>query len=236
MTVPALCALALLVVASDLASAQAKQPTLSSDGTFKGRKVADVMSFRGAPWLERATRPDEENPRLMLDQLPIKEGDTVVDMGCGSGYYARLLSLRVGPTGKVLCVDIQPEMIALAKQTAKDAGLKNIEFVLSTPDDPKLQPGSIDLILLVDVYHEFADPQPMLDAMLESLSPEGVAALAEYRLEGETAAWIKIDHRMSIDQVEMEWLPAGFELIRRFDGLPTQHLFLFGRAKPTNPQ
>lgn len=201
----------------------------TEDGTFKGRKVANVMSFHGAPWLERETRPEEENPILMLDQLPIQPGDTVVDMGCGSGYYARLVSPRVGPNGKVLCVDIQPQMLDIARRYAAEEGLTNIEYVLSTPTDPKLPEGSIDFIILVDVYHEFADPAPMLEAMRVSLAEGGIAALAEYRLEGETANWIKVDHRMSIEQVEREWLPAGFELERRFDGLPSQHLFLFKR-------
>ncbi len=199
----------------------------AADGTYKGREIANVMSYRGASWLERDSRPAEEDPDALLAALPLGEGDTAVDMGCGSGYYARRLSVLVGASGTVLCVDIQPEMIALAERNAEEAGLSNIEFILSEPDDPRLAAGSVDLILLVDVYHEFADPAPMLEAMRKALRPGGVAALAEYRMEGSSASWILAEHRMSVDQVKAEWLPAGFELLELVESLPSQHLFLF---------
>lgn len=202
-------------------------PAQSEDDVYEGREIAGVMSWRGASWLERDSRNQEENTELLMQELPIEKGDTVVDMGCGSGYFARLMSPLVGRRGRVLCVDIQPQMIEIARRLAQEAGLANIEFVLSTATDPKLPDGEIDLILLVDVYHEFAEPKPMLEAMRRALAPDGVAALVEYRLEGNSASWIRPDHRMSIEQVEKEWLPAGYREVRRFDGLPSQHLFLF---------
>ncbi|MEM1246852.1 MAG: class I SAM-dependent methyltransferase [Acidobacteriota bacterium] len=217
-------ALAVLLLAG---GAGAQQP----QERYKGREIAGVMSYRGAPWLERAERVREENPAQLLASLPLAEGATAVDMGCGSGYYARRMSQRVGEKGKVLCVDIQPEMLQIAGQLAERMGIENIEPVLGTATDPKLPEESIDLILLVDVYHEFSDPKAMLEAMRRALKPDGIAALAEYRLEGDSAAFIKVEHRMSIKQVMKEWRPAGFELVERIDDLPTQHLFLF-RKKP----
>ncbi len=219
------CTLLLALLAAAPAAAQAKP-----NEEFKGRKIADVMSYRGAPWLERSTRIQEEDPDSMLAALPLSEGAVAVDMGCGSGYYARRLSEAVGSTGKVLCVDIQPEMLEIATQLANRNGASNIEMVLGTVTDPKLPEGSVDLILLVDVYHEFSHPEEMLEAMRKALKPSGIAALVEYRLEGDTAAFIKVDHRMSKKQVMKEWVPAGFELVERVDSLPSQHLFLFRRA------
>ena len=202
-------------------------PEPSDKPLFKGRPIAKVMSFNGASWLERDSRPEEEHPEALVNALPIELGDTVVDMGCGSGFYARLLSQRVGNSGRVLCVDIQPEMIELAKKLATDAGISNMEFILSEPDDPRLEAGSINLLLMVDVYHEFASPEVMLEAIRLALASDGIAALAEYRLEGDSADWIHIEHRMSVEQVKKEWLPAGFELLDQIEELPTQHLFLF---------
>lgn len=212
------------------AAAVAEAQQEGDDSTYRGREIADVMSYRGAPWLERAEREREEDPDRLLASLPLAEGATVVDMGCGSGFYARRMAQIVGTEGRVLCVDIQPEMLRIAEQLAERDGLRNIESVLGTPSDPKLPAESVDLILLVDVYHEFSDPKAMLEAMRRALKPDGVAALAEYRLEGQSAAFIKVEHRMSIRQVMKEWRPAGFELVERIDDLPTQHLFLFRKT------
>jgi SAM-dependent methyltransferase len=213
---------ALLLLASALPSTAGP-----GQGSYMGRQIAQVMTYHGASWLERESRVREEDPDALLALLPIAPGDVVVDMGCGSGYYARRMSALVGPRGRVLCVDIQPEMLDIARRLAQKEDLENLEFVLGETADPKLPPGGVDLILLVDVYHEFAEPAPMLAAMRQALKPDGVAALAEYRLEGESAAWIKVDHRMSIEQVRKEWLPAGFDLAQLITSLPSQHLFLF---------
>lgn len=200
---------------------------------YEGREIADVMSFHGARWLERDSRIEEEDPQALIDLLPLKPGDTAVDMGCGSGYYARRLAARVGPEGRVLCVDIQPEMLEIARRLAERDGISNIEYILGTSDDPMLEAATVDLILLVDVYHEFAAPDAMLERMRTALKPDGVAALAEYRLEGDTAAWIKLEHRMSVEQVKKEWLPAGFALKELYEALPSQHLFLFEAGTPS---
>lgn len=198
-------------------------------GVFKGRRIAGVMTYQGAPWLERADRESEENPAALLAALPLRPGATVADLGCGSGYYARRLAALVGPSGHVRCVDIQAEMLEIAARLATEARITNIENVLSTPTDPRLGAGTLDLILLVDVYHELQRPEPMLEAMRQALTPSGVVALVEFRLEGDSASHIKTEHRMSKDQVLAEWLPAGFELAELIETLPTQHLFLFRR-------
>lgn len=191
------------------------------------------MSYHGAPWLERPGRAEEEAPELLLAAIGLDGGETVVDLGCGSGYYTRRLAQAVGESGEVYGVDIQPEMLELLRRSAEEAGLDNVVPVLGATDDMRLPPqvvGEVDLILLVDVYHEIQDPAAMLANMRQALAPGGRVALVEFRLEGETAAHIKPDHRMSIEQVRREWEPAGFELVELVEELPTQHLFLFRRG------
>jgi ubiquinone/menaquinone biosynthesis C-methylase UbiE len=160
----------------------------------------------------------------------VKPGQNIADVGCGSGYYSRRLAPLVAPGGKVYGVDIQPEMLRMLEASAKQEGITNIVSVQSTPDDPRLPAGSIDWILLVDVYHELQHPEPMLRKMRDALSPSGRVALVEFRLEGETAAHIRTEHRMSVEQVLEEWEPAGFELVELWEEMPTQHVFVFKRA------
>lgn len=223
-----LVAAAVLTAIAPCAVASAQTP--EDPGVYQGRKIAEVMSYRGAPWLERATRIEEEHPDELMAALPIEAGMLVVDVGCGSGYYARRLAAAVGPAGSVLCNDIQPEMLSIATQLAAEAGVTNMSTVLGAESDARLPEGEVDLILLVDVYHEFSEPEAMLRSMREALAPDGVIALAEFRLEGRSARHIKLEHRMSIEQVMKEWIPAGYELASRIDSLPTQHLFLFRPA------
>lgn len=227
---PLAAALAALAAVTVLPAPAAAQPAGATD-VYEGRKIAEVMSYRGAGWLERATRIEEEHPDELMAALPIEKGMLVVDIGCGSGYYARRMAAAVGPEGSVLCNDIQPEMLRIATQLAERDGVTNMSTVLGTESDARLPGGEVDLMLLVDVYHEFSEPEAMLHAMREALAPGGIIALAEFRLEGRSAAHIKLDHRMSIEQVMKEWLPAGYELVERIDSLPTQHLFLFRAAR-----
>jgi len=196
---------------------------------YKGRRIAQTMSFHGAPWLIREERDQEENTKLLLEALQVKEGQTVADIGCGNGFYTLQLARLVGPQGRVLAVDIQPEMLKLLNERASEAGIENIEPVLSTPADPKLPAGEVDLVLLVDVYHEFAYPEQMLRAMRTSLKPTGHVALAEYRMEDPSVP-IKLLHKMSKKQILKEHTASGFKLAREFDELPWQHLMFFGRS------
>jgi ubiquinone/menaquinone biosynthesis C-methylase UbiE len=195
---------------------------------YKGREIAPYMTYHGATWLVRQERQDEENCAALLKALNIKPGQTVCDMGCGNGFYTLKLAKLVGEKGRLLAVDIQPEMLSLLDKQIKRRHLDNIEPILSTPIDPSLPEGKVDLILIVDVYHEFSYPEHMLRAMRKSLKPTGRIALAEFRLEDPTVP-IKLLHKMSKEQILAEYKPNGFKLVEQFDELPWQHLMFFGR-------
>jgi predicted methyltransferase len=194
------------------------------------RRPAAVMSWRGADWLERADRDEEQRPDQVIRTMGLEDGDVVADIGSGTGYFTRRMARAVAPRGRVYAVEIQPEMLRLLRQLVQEAGLTNVEPVLGENDDPKLPPESLDWILLVDVYHEFQQPKAMLAQMRDALKPDGRVALLEYRLEGLSAVHIKTEHRMSPEQVLREWEPAGYRLVTRHEFLPTQHFFIFEKA------
>ena len=189
------------------------------------------MGFAGAGWLEREGRESEQRPDEVIRAMGLKDGAVVADLGCGTGYFARRMARAIAPRGRVYGVDIQPEMLDRMKELLDREGITNVVPVLGQGDDPNLPPASLDWILLVDVYHEFQQPKPMLSKMREALKTEGRIALVEYRLEGDSAAHIRTEHRMSVEQVLREWLPAGFRLVKRHEFLPTQHLFVFAKAR-----
>jgi cyclopropane fatty-acyl-phospholipid synthase-like methyltransferase len=193
---------------------------------YKGREIADAMHYSGAPWLVRESREREEDCTTMLKALNIKPGQTVCDMGCGNGFYTLKLAKLVGDKGQVLAVDIQPEMLSLLNERAKEAKLANIKPILGTTVDPNLPEGKVDLILCVDVYHEFSNPEEMLAAMRKSLKPGGRVALAEFRAEDPKVP-IKPLHKMTKEQILKEWPANGFKLVEQFDKLPWQHLLFF---------
>lgn len=196
---------------------------------YMGRRIAFVMSAAGgADWLIRASRQQEEDCELLLRELRLKPGMTVCDMGCGNGFYALKMAKLVGEQGQVLAVDIQPEMLRLLQARAEEQQVDNVKQILSTVVDPKLPEGKVDLILCVDVYHEFSHPEHMLQAMRKSLAPDGVIALAEYR-EEDPEVPIRPLHKMSKKQIMKEYEANGLKLVREFDGLPWQHLMFFGR-------
>jgi len=192
------------------------------------------MHYTGAPWLVRESRQREEDCRLLLEALGIEPGQRVCDLGCGNGFYAIELARLVGPEGVVYAVDIQPEMLRMLARRAAQEQLGNIRPILGTAIDPRLPPGSIDLVLCVDVYHEFSHPEPMLARIRESLAEGGTLVLAEFRGE-DPAVPIKPLHKMTKAQVRRELEPAGFRVVREFDRLPWQHLLFFGAADPTEP-
>lgn len=191
------------------------------------RHPAGVFGHENWEWLERPGREQEEKPEVVIQAMNLKEGDVVAEIGTGSGFFARRLARAVGPTGKVYGNDIQPEMLEKLKELATKEGIANIVPVLGTETDPNLPKGEIDWIILVDVYHEFQQPEPMLAKIREALKPNGRVALIEYRAEGESASHISPPHRMSVEQVLSEWEPAGFTLMETVETLPSQHLFLF---------
>jgi imidazolonepropionase-like amidohydrolase/SAM-dependent methyltransferase/pimeloyl-ACP methyl ester carboxylesterase len=200
------------------------------DVTIRPRVPAEPMSYRGALWLEREDRAEEERPDLVLDALALEPGDVVADVGAGSGYYTRRIARRVAPDGKALAVDVQPEMLQLLRELADEEGIEGIETIASAPDDPRLPPKAVDWVLLADVYHEIASPAIVLSRMRESLAPGGRVALLEYRAEDGTGDHIKADHQMSVRQVLSEWKAAGFALVALNEILPSQHLFFFERG------
>ena len=217
-------------------AAQEKVPPALSE--YKGRKIAATMHFNGAPWLTRESRQREEDCEAMLRELRIKPGMTVVDMGCGNGFYSLPIAKLAGEKGQVLAVDIQQEMLRLLEARAADEKITTIKTILGTVVDPRLPRQAVDLILCVDVYHEFSHPERMLAAMRKSLKPDGLLVLAEFR-EEDPAVPIKPLHKMSKAQVLKELIPNGFQLKREFDELPWQHLMFFGRDESwtasTNP-
>jgi SAM-dependent methyltransferase len=205
----------------------------SPDGigkVFLGREISHVMGHEGTGWLERPERDSEERPDTVLRLLNLKPGDTVADIGAGSGYFTRRLARAVGAGGRVFAVDIQPQMLTELTNRLARAGITNVSPVLGGERDPGLSPASIDLALLVDVYHELEYPFEMLGAMSRSLKPGGRVVLVEYRAE-DPAIPIKPLHKISEAQARRELAAAGFEWIRTHRELPSQHILEF-RKKP----
>jgi SAM-dependent methyltransferase len=193
-----------------------------------GRQYAPTMSVEGAPWLDRREREREEDPDLGLRLLKVAKGSTVGDVGAGSGYMSLRLARLVGAEGKVYAVDVQPGMLQLLQQNAAKAKLTNVVPVLGGIDDPKLPAATLDLIIMVDVYHEFSQPQRMLQRMREALKPGGRLALFEYRAEDPDVPILPL-HKMTKAQVKTEVEAEGFKQTRVFDDLPWQHLIVFTR-------
>lgn len=202
------------------------------DGTGKfymGREIAQVMGHEAAGWLDRPEREKEEQPTKMLDALKLKAGEIVADVGAGSGYLSFRMAERVGPSGKVLAVDIQPEMLALIRQRMKQRNVANIQTVLGTVSDPKLPEAGVDTIIMVDVYHEFSHPYEMSAAMVKALKIGGRIVFVEYRLEDENVP-IKLVHKMSEKQVLKEMEPFPLKHVKTHGELPWQHIIVFERT------
>ena len=219
------------------AAAPAKEETAEAEEeippglkVYMGRKIAQTMHWMGAEWLTRTRREREEAGTVMFEQLKIKPGQRVCDMGCGNGYYTLPMAKAVGKEGRVYAVDIQKEMLTMLRRRADKEKLENIIYVHGELHDPKLPRGRVDLLLMVDVYHEFSHPVHMLTAIRESLAPGGRVALVEYRAEDDTVP-IKPDHKMSKEQIMKEYTANGFKLVESFDELPWQHLMFFEVAE-----
>jgi ubiquinone/menaquinone biosynthesis C-methylase UbiE len=192
---------------------------------YMGRQIAQVMSHFGIDWLEREEREMEENTSLLLKNLAVKPGMVVADIGAGSGYHSALLSKMVG-TGKVFAVDVEPEMIAYLNARIKQEKLSRIVPVLSTEQKVSLPENAIDMMLLVDVYHEFSFPYEMALSMRAALKPGGKLVLVEFRAEDPTVP-IKTIHKMSEAQAIKEFKAAGFAFDKNIDNLPWQHCMVF---------
>jgi ubiquinone/menaquinone biosynthesis C-methylase UbiE len=206
-------------------------------GFYMGRQIADVMSWQGVDWLFRETRIDEEQPEAMLDALKIRPGATVADVGAGAGYHSIRLARRVGPEGTVLATDIQPEMIQMLKQNALAAGVTNITPLLCSQQETRLPAGKVDLILMVDVYHECTEPETILRGLKKALRPGGRLVLVEFRGEDPDVP-IKPEHKMTLKQVRREVEPQGFNFKTSLEFLPWQHVIVFEKedTPPSRPE
>jgi SAM-dependent methyltransferase/uncharacterized membrane protein len=204
----------------------------SSAGTgryYMDREIAQVMSYQGAGWLERDERPQLERTDLVLGNLPLGPASVIADIGAGSGYFSRRIA-RLIPDGKVIAVDVQPEMLAIIKNKAAEEHISNIKTVLAQEKSPNLASKSIDLALLVDVYHELKWPQEVMLNIRDALKPGGQVVLIEYRAEDKSVPIIPI-HKMSEVQARKELKAIGFELVANQDFLPSQHFLVFTAAK-----
>ena len=196
---------------------------------FMGRTLAGTMSHHGAPWLTRKSRQEEERPDLLHATLGLAPGDTACDIGAGNGFHTLPMARMVSPGGLALGVDIQVEMLDLLRRRAASQGVGNVRVVHNTQAGVALPPGTCDLALMVDVYHELADPAAMLRSLYEALQPDGELVVVEYR-EEDPAVPIKALHKMSKTQVHTELTAHDFKLVRERDDLPWQHVMVYQRA------
>lgn len=190
-----------------------------------GRLLAPIMGVGGAGWLERAEREEEEAPSRAIDALGLTPGMVVADIGAGSGYYTSRIARRVGPAGRVYATDIQPGMIELLNRRITSEGLTNVTTILGAMEDPRLPPRSVDLAIMVDVYHELQQPQLFLQRLKEAFKPGGRLVLLEFRKEDPKIPILEV-HKMSVAEVKAELEAEGFALERVIDGLPWQHIIV----------
>ena len=200
----------------------------SRDGigkVYMGREISHVMGHLAAGWLERPEREREERTDLLIERLSLSPDDVVADIGAGTGYFSFPIARRV-PEGTVLAVDIQQEMLDMIEARKSSGAPSNVETVLGTITDPKLPSNGVDLILIVDAYHEFSHPFEMGTAMADALKPEGKLILIEYRAEDRSVP-IKPLHKMSEKQAIDEMRAIGLKHLRTEDFLPQQHFLVF---------
>jgi ubiquinone/menaquinone biosynthesis C-methylase UbiE len=193
---------------------------------ISGRRIAPVMGWQGADWLERSERLEEESPDIAIRALEIAKGAAVADIGAGSGYMTVRLADAVGPTGTVYANDVQPQMVEMLRRRVSSRRFTQVIVVQGAIDDPRLPARAIDLALLVDVYHELSQPQAMLRRLREALKPDGRLVLVEYRKE-DPAIPIRLEHKMSVQEAKIEVEAEGFTLARVDESLPRQHILVF---------
>ena len=196
---------------------------------YMGRTIAQTMHWQGGTWLLRNVREREEATSKFIKQLNLQPGMKVGDVGCGNGYHALMMSELVGATGKVYCVDIQHEMLQMLVTRCQDQNVTNVVPIHGTLADTRLPENELDVVILVDAYHEFSHPEHMLQSIRKSLKPNGRVVLLEFRAEDNDVP-IKPLHKMSKAQVRKELVANGFKLVDDFDGLPWQHMMSFGKA------
>jgi ubiquinone/menaquinone biosynthesis C-methylase UbiE len=196
---------------------------------YLGREIAHFMGPGGIPWLDRPEREDEEQPAKVIEALELKGGEVIADLGAGSGYFTFRLAPKVGEKGRILAVEIQDEMIAELKKRIDKNKVTNVETIKCTGSDPKLPEAGVDIVLMVDVYHEIAFPYEVMTAIRKALKPGGRVVFIEYRKEDPKVP-IKEVHKMSIEQLKKEMAIVGLDHVKTVDTLPRQHIAIF--AKP----
>lgn len=197
---------------------------------YLGREIAHVMGHPGAEWLERAEREDEEKPSLLLEALKLKPGNVVADIGAGTGYLSWRMAKLVGETGQIYAVDIQQEMLDLLSRKMAERKITNVKGVLGTISDTRLPTNSVDLAIMVDVYHEFSHPHEMMQSIRRSLKPGGRVVFVEYRAEDPDVP-IKRVHKMAEAQVRKESEAHGLEWVETIKVLPRQHIIIFRQMR-----
>lgn len=208
---------------------RASRPSPDGIGrTYMGREIAQVMGWQGASWLEREEREREERSDLLMRELALQPGMVVADIGAGTGYYSRRMARAVGPSGRVFAVDVQPEMVGFLREAASQPGYSQIVPVLGGERDVSLAPGTVDLAIMVDVYHELEYPWEVLDSLVRAMKPGGRIVFVEYRAE-DAFVPIKTLHKMSEQQVRREAAVHALEWERTARTLPWQHAIFFRR-------
>lgn len=197
--------------------------------SYMGREIAQVMGHEAADWLDRPEREAEEAPSMLVKALGLEPGQRVADIGAGSGYLSFMMAKYVGDTGKIYAEDIQPEMLDIVKKKATQNGQKNVEPWLGTVTDPKLPPDSMDLMIMVDVYHEFDHPYEMMQNMVRELKKGGRIVFVEYRKEDPNVP-IKLVHKMTIAQVRKEMGVFPLRYQETLEVLPRQHIIFFKKT------
>jgi precorrin-6B methylase 2 len=197
---------------------------------YLGREIAHFMGPGGIPWLDRPQREDEENPPKVLEALELKGGEIVADLGAGTGYYTFRIAPKVGEKGKVLAVEIQDEMIAELRKRIEKQKVANVEIIKGTEMDPNLPKAGVDLLLMVDVYHELAFPYEVMMAVRKALKPGGRVVFVEFRKEDPKVP-IKEVHKMSEEQIRKEMAVVGLAHLKTVETLPWQHIAIFTKVK-----
>jgi ubiquinone/menaquinone biosynthesis C-methylase UbiE len=203
------------------------------DGTGKfymGREIAQVMGPGGIEWLDRRDRDEEEHPAQVLEALHLQPGEVVADLGAGSGFFTFRMAPKVGATGKILAVDVQQAMLQTMRARAATRKVTNVEVIQGSETDPHLPAGSVDLVLIVDVYHELAYPYEVMSKVRESLKPKGRVVFVEYRKE-DPAVRIKQVHKMSVQQLDKEMSAVGLVRVCTIETLPLQHIVIFEKKQ-----
>jgi precorrin-6B methylase 2 len=199
------------------------------DGTGKfymGREIAQVMGPGGIPWLDRPEREEEERPADVLSALDLHAGQVVADLGAGSGFFTFRMAPKVGKTGRVLAVEIQDAMIQTLRQRVAEQKITNVEIVKGAENDPHLPDAAVDVVLMVDVYHELSYPYEVMTAIRKALRPGGRMVFVEYRKE-DPKVRIKELHKMTVDQLDKEMQAVGLVRLRTVETLPYQHIVVF---------